>query len=316
MDEIDELVPKYPVFDFRIYNTEIYDTKVIYTLLAINHPTNPLNRFEHEHSEIELIFMLKGKMTCLIDRKECHFDEPTVLLIPPGLKHATNIFLDDCSCLSCSLVYQTEKPTEIKRIFYDLTKGNTAYNSCLIDEDLQKKLDKMYMEHLNPGCFAQERVNAYFILVMTGLFCSFAKQCPDFKLKINRTSDLDSEIQHYMLSKQLIDYINLNCGYKLSVKELADAVHMSVGNLQRILNNITGRTFTDLLREARVTRAKSMIWRTQYSLNDIADKCGYSSYESFYKQFKQNIGMSPQEYRELTHTDEDSDLEIKEESET
>ena len=83
---------------------------------------------------------------------------------------------------------------------------------------------------------------------------------------------------------------------------------MSVGNLQRILNSTLGKTFTELLREARISRAKGLIQRTDHMLKTVAEMCGYSSYEHFYKQFKQIVGMSPQEFKELEGDWKETDM--------
>jgi two-component system response regulator YesN len=111
--------------------------------------------------------------------------------------------------------------------------------------------------------------------------------------------DWSNNMYRHMLVKQVLDYININCNYQFTVNDLAKEIHMSVGNLQRILNGTLGKTFTELLREARINRAKGLIQRTEHRMKTIAELCGYSSYEHFFKQFKQVVGMSPLEYKEF-----------------
>ena len=43
--------------------------------------------------------------------------------------------------------------------------------------------------------------------------------------------------------------------------------------------------------------AKKLLSGTPLSVTEIAEKCGYSSYVYFAKQFRKNTGMTPSDYR-------------------
>lgn len=291
----------YPAFNFHTYRTKLYDTSVTFIILAVDQPENPLTRFEHIHGEPEFFFLIDGKMTCLIDSKEVEFEAPCVVLVPPGMKHATNLHLNECCCISCNLTMEGTRRTQLRDFFYTATNGCTTFAECQMEDSDLRNLHNLYTELSSDEFFREEKVNAYFVLLMTDIIEKLNTRLEEDCYCFKRTTEaLSKEVQTKLLSKQIIDYINFNCGKDISIKELADLVHMSVGNMQRTLNNVVGSTFTDLLCEARTNRAKSLIWRTDRSLSIISEECGYGSYEAFYKQFKQRVGMSPQQYRDLT----------------
>jgi transcriptional regulator GlxA family with amidase domain len=48
---------------------------------------------------------------------------------------------------------------------------------------------------------------------------------------------------------------------------------------------------------ARQARAKNLLVTTDLSMDEIAERCGYSSANYFSLIFKKNVGLSPLNYR-------------------
>lgn len=304
----EELSPKFPSYDFDAYKTEIDDIPFTFVLMAVARPENPHNPFEHSHSEYELLFVLEGSSTYVIGENQYHFSGPTAILIPPGVYHATNILQEENTTFSIGFTIYGQGDSEIKRFVHEATQGRSQGIYCKMTEELQEQLIAAYREHSAHGPFYREKVTAYFKIILTNLIELLAMDVPTFQFKAPPKQDWNSNIYRNMLAKQVLDYINKNCSYQFTVNDLASEIHMSVGNLQRILNSTLGKTFTELLREARISRAKGLIQRTDHMLKTVAEMCGYSSYEHFYKQFKQIVGMSPQEFKELEGDWKETDM--------
>lgn len=67
--------------------------------------------------------------------------------------------------------------------------------------------------------------------------------------------------------------------------------------LSRLIKNTTGRTYTELVQEKRLTQAAWLLSTTTLSITDIGLDVGYSNFSYFYKIFRQKFGCSPKEYR-------------------
>lgn len=65
--------------------------------------------------------------------------------------------------------------------------------------------------------------------------------------------------------------------------------------ISRLLPKKTGKTFSALLAESRMRRAKLLLDHTDLSIEKIADILGYSNSSNFYKTFKQYYGTSPRQ---------------------
>ena len=89
---------------------------------------------------------------------------------------------------------------------------------------------------------------------------------------------------------------NLSVG-NLQRDELAALVHVSPGYLGRIFKKKTGLALTDYITQKRITVAKQMLSKTNLSITDISNRVGISYSSYFTKIFKEQTGITPQEYR-------------------
>ena len=78
---------------------------------------------------------------------------------------------------------------------------------------------------------------------------------------------------------------------------LADELHVSLSALSSAVRQATGRTFKDLLREKRLTKAAQLLRETRLPVDDIISAVGYENTSYFYRRFREAYGVSPKEYR-------------------
>lgn len=90
---------------------------------------------------------------------------------------------------------------------------------------------------------------------------------------------------------------NLSVG-NLQRDELAAMVHVSGGYLSKIFKKETGMTLTDYIIKKRISVAKQLLGKTSLPITDIAARVGISYSSYFTKLFKEQVGMTPQEYRQ------------------
>ena len=59
----------------------------------------------------------------------------------------------------------------------------------------------------------------------------------------------------------------------------------------------TQRTPVDFIQHERIQRAKLLLQKDQLSLLEIADRCGFKSYEYFCTSFKKLVHCKPTEFK-------------------
>ncbi len=88
-----------------------------------------------------------------------------------------------------------------------------------------------------------------------------------------------------------------NCYKKISLKDAASAVCLSPKYLSRMFKQNTGSSFSDYRLKIKIEKAKELLLKTGYNVNQISDKLGYENTESFIRQFKKIARHTPTEYR-------------------
>jgi len=83
----------------------------------------------------------------------------------------------------------------------------------------------------------------------------------------------------------------------LDLDEVADSVHMSPSTLKRRLM-LQGYSLSALLQEERRDRALLLLRSSALSIDDVADRLGYSSVQNFARAFRRWTGTTPAAYRQ------------------
>ena len=83
-------------------------------------------------------------------------------------------------------------------------------------------------------------------------------------------------------------------------EQVARQVGVSQRQLIQLLRERTGRTFADLLREARIERACEMLAKTDRSVAEIAPEAGFCDQSYFTHVFQKLKRTTPRQYRAVT----------------
>lgn len=98
------------------------------------------------------------------------------------------------------------------------------------------------------------------------------------------------------LAMRVRDILSNSEQHYLSIENVAECLHMSDRTLKRQLA-AEGTSFSTLVDEVRYRHATSLLSRTDYSLEQIADELGYSDVANFSRAFKRWSGRSPSNWR-------------------
>lgn len=82
------------------------------------------------------------------------------------------------------------------------------------------------------------------------------------------------------------------------VNALAEAMHLSRGQLGRKVKALRGVTPVEYIRDFRLRHAASLIQRGDLSVQEVMQRCGMTDPANFYRRFKDKYGMPPTAYRE------------------
>lgn len=102
-----------------------------------------------------------------------------------------------------------------------------------------------------------------------------------------------------ILIKQVIVYMNRHYQEKdLTINRMAEEVFLAPTYLSILFKQDTGMTINQYLTKLRIEYAKTFLLNPELKLYQVANKVGYEDAAYFNRIFKNQIGMTPSEYKE------------------
>ena len=103
------------------------------------------------------------------------------------------------------------------------------------------------------------------------------------------------------LFAQMNTLMNVKNYYKnrdLKITNFAQSLELPVYQVSQIINESTGKSFTDFVNEYRVKEAKRILSNnySKYTIEGIGHEAGFKSRSSFYNAFKKHTGLTPSQY--------------------
>ncbi len=92
-------------------------------------------------------------------------------------------------------------------------------------------------------------------------------------------------------------YITENFHKSISLEEVAHTVHLSPYYFSRIFKAEKGFNFVDFLTKVRIDKAKLMLQNPEQTVVRVAAEAGYQDASYFCRVFRQEVGVTPNQYR-------------------
>lgn len=97
--------------------------------------------------------------------------------------------------------------------------------------------------------------------------------------------------------KNALQYMEDNYNKKMTLGEVAEKTYVSQWHLSKLLNKHTGKSFSELLNQIRIERAKKLLEEPDMRIGDIAEEVGFLDMAHFSRVFKKLVGVSANVYR-------------------
>ncbi len=91
--------------------------------------------------------------------------------------------------------------------------------------------------------------------------------------------------------------INERYADDLSLATLAERVHLNPHYLHKLFTQSCGETPLTYLTNVRLYHAKYLLLNSRHTITEIAELCGFSTYNYFCSVFKKHLGVSPGDFR-------------------
>ena len=198
------------------------------------------NETEHFHRNFELIFMIEGHITVVIEDTEYVLHPEEMLLINTNKNH--HIYVDE-DALLCRVNVSYDMLAELlneKYVSFWCTALSSDAPSYREICDTFHQIILLRMDDNRKDAF---RLMEYYGRLLNLLVRNY---------KISSTGEKkSSEIAESDRMQEILSYINNNYQEPISLVSLADSMYVSVSTLSRIFKKITGVKFPDYVNQVR-----------------------------------------------------------------
>ena len=262
----------------------------------------------HYHNFYEIIYVLEGEYSSLIEDRTYQMKKGDFLLIDQNVLHKYH--------------YVEKKHDSSKRIILwvtpqmlaSLSEGDMDFTACFrgkescayhfpiyYEELLQGYLLKLAMtqmqESSDPGAKkVLDRGCLTLFFVYLNILCS--KEEYLFAQK---------ELVSHPMVEQVSAYIETHLGERITVDDLAEQVHMSKYYFLRKFKELTGVTVHNYIIDKRLIKACEAL-HSGVNVTECWRMTGFSDYTSFLRNFREKFGVSPGKYREYYPGNSDTDM--------
>ena len=113
---------------------------------------------------------------------------------------------------------------------------------------------------------------------------------------VDRMSDARTAKAKSLSIVLCLDYIYNHLHSPVHIKDLANIANLNPTYLSTLFKKEMNVTITAYIQAKRIEAAKNMLKFSTYSSVDISNYLGFNSHSYFIKVFKQQVGMTPNEY--------------------
>ena len=251
---------------------------------------------EHSHDYVEMVYMCTGKTIHHINGQEIRLHQGELLMLgqharqsiaPAGEKDiAVNIIVRP-EFFSGTLSFLGEEETPLRRFIISCLTGKNEAGYMLFHV-----ADILPVQNLIENLLytlMEETPNKRGIHQLTmGLL---------FAQLLNHTEALQFESAEQNTILSVLRYLEEN--YRDgSLTEAASLMHYELTSLSRLIRQKTGKNYTELLQEKRLSQAAWLLRNTDRHVDEIAVSVGYENISYFHRLFSARFGLSPKKYRD------------------
>ena len=199
---------------------------------------------------------------------------------------------------------------------FDLTS-----DFCHLKNSLGTATEENFVPEKCPDYEINESLASPIVETVLQIKSSLLQCCEYFLLKSNLYRESSSALlklcllelvkdnspkgSYSQLCKNVMNYIYKNyANQELSNSVIANTFNYHPYHLNQIMKEATGKSLHRHLTETRLRFAKNYLLTSQFSIEEVSWKSGFSSTSYFIKLFKESSGMTPKKYRQAHfHTD-------------
>ncbi len=248
----------------------------------------------HWHESMEFGLVLEGEVEYYVNQTCISLKKGDIIFLNANTLHMARqtggrakmaAFTFHQSMFSQEIIYQKYfKPFQEMQV-----QGFRIDRENPIGDSIGRRLEELY-------CLEEKEGYELHVLSLLGQLwldtLGYLREQEQKVIKGSRINRVQEETVKRMLS-----YIHESYGENISIEALADYGHVSRSECFRCFKRFTGKTPMEYVNEYRLIQGAAMLRRTNLTIAQISNACGFSTSSYFGKVFREKYGMTPLKYR-------------------
>ena len=245
----------------------------------------------HTHSHFELNYLCSGSLINVVDGNELYMTAGDLVFLNQEAIHSlrcqqpNSILINFCVRpeffeKTLSSFYKEDNPISAFLRGKQTSKSNYMFFALRHDLHVQSLITSIIQEYANNDFHHTYSLDAYFLLLFTYL--------------VNT-----EEFSHYGIDQkthQMIQQLQMLC-LSEDLTSIAARFQYTSEQLDHHLKTKTGRDWQSFIEEVRLNKAVQLLSNPNLNIYQIAETCGFSDAEEFFRLFRQKFQISPTDYR-------------------
>ena len=258
----------------------------------------------HTHDYFELNYVLSGKCVQRFEDASAALSAGDLCLLSPDAGHCIEAYDDETIVLNLAI-----RGSSFLSCFPTLPRRDSAISSFFMgnlysrkklryllahsagDGEIRHQALQMYGEELNRDAWSDDILASRMSLLFNLLLR-------------NHGDDMEAPPLQQTQNPVTCDILGfIHDHYEdVTLQQVADAFHFSRQYCSRLISELTGSSFSELLTGFRVRHGEELLANTHLSIEEIGARVGYADPETFIRAFRRVRGVTPGQLRRQAKT--------------
>lgn len=244
-----------------------------------------------QHHYYRVFYILSGTGVYHENNNQVTIQKGTLILVPPDTRYRINSETG-LEVLNSSFSLNTASHPYIQKIFssvksdqlYILTDRNRSAAVLLWVSILKLAAN-------DNTIYFKNNIDSLAITLFWSILKDFEKE-----ILSRNTKQVHSSAANLIYHAKV--YIIEHLAESITIKDIADQLHLSERHLSRLFNQELGQSITTFIRKERIRKAGILLSDSDIPIKDIALQTGFSSVHYFTNVFSNEMDMPPGKFRE------------------
>lgn len=247
----------------------------------------------HWHGDVEIIMMLQGRCRVTVGEQVFHLKEGEVLFIPAGQTHSITMPKDSARYLfqfQLDPVIGIHDFSHLRRM---LITPLYLHAEWPLTQQVRTLLTTVAQEEAHRDSLSDLSIYACLLKVYAMLGRAWdSGELADVSVP--------NKAANQMAIDQALNIITRHYMEPLDLDTVARSVNFSRYHFSRLFRRYTGQNFSDYLRHKRVSIAAQLLVYSDLPVAQVATRSGFASISTFTRCFREQLGMCPTAYRQMS----------------